>query len=115
MKTKMKDDPEDIPMAYLWYVVLAIMAIVATAVAVAFDCFKGPERFASLTIRFITGCVNMRHVTLDIYIFASGPRRISYPRIRIQSVHCIQNRVGTTSILTFAPSVSVLTFLRGSQ
>jgi hypothetical protein len=34
MKAKMKDDPEDIPMAYLWYVVLAILAIVATAVAV---------------------------------------------------------------------------------
>jgi len=29
MKVKMKDDLEDIPMAYLWYVVLAIMAIVA--------------------------------------------------------------------------------------
>jgi hypothetical protein len=28
MKTKMKDNLEDIPMAYLWYVVLAIMAIV---------------------------------------------------------------------------------------
>jgi hypothetical protein len=35
MKTKMKEDLEDIPMAYLWYVVLAIIAIVATAVAVA--------------------------------------------------------------------------------
>jgi hypothetical protein len=34
MKTKMKDGLEDIPMAYLWYVVLAIMAIVTTAVAV---------------------------------------------------------------------------------
>jgi hypothetical protein len=34
MKTKMKD-LEDIPMAYLWYVVLAIIAIVAAAVAVA--------------------------------------------------------------------------------
>jgi hypothetical protein len=34
MKTKMKDDPEDIPVAYVWYVVLAILAIVATAVAV---------------------------------------------------------------------------------
>jgi hypothetical protein len=31
MKTNMKDDLEDIPMAYLWYVVLAIMAIVAAA------------------------------------------------------------------------------------
>ena len=35
MKTKMKDDLEDIPMAYLWYVILAIIAIVAAAVAVA--------------------------------------------------------------------------------
>jgi hypothetical protein len=35
MKTKMKDDLEDIPMAYLWNVVLAITAIVAAAVAVA--------------------------------------------------------------------------------
>ena len=34
MKTKMKDDLEDIPMSYLWYVVLAIMAMVAAAVAV---------------------------------------------------------------------------------
>jgi hypothetical protein len=39
MKTKMKDDLEDIPMAYLWYVVLAIMAIVATAVAVVIRLF----------------------------------------------------------------------------
>ncbi|WP_281176131.1 hypothetical protein [Edaphobacter aggregans] len=34
MKTKMKDDLEDIPMAYLWCVVLAIIAIVAVAVVV---------------------------------------------------------------------------------
>jgi hypothetical protein len=39
MKAKMKDDLEDIPMAYLWYVVLAIMAIVATAVAVVIRLF----------------------------------------------------------------------------
>jgi hypothetical protein len=39
MKTNMKDDLEDIPMAYLWYVVLAIMAIVATAVTVAIRLF----------------------------------------------------------------------------
>jgi hypothetical protein len=39
MKTKMKDDLEDIPMAYLWYVVLAIMAIVATAVVVVIRLF----------------------------------------------------------------------------
>ena len=39
MKTKMKDDLEDIPMADLWYVVLAIIAIVAAAVAVAIRLF----------------------------------------------------------------------------
>jgi hypothetical protein len=39
MKTKMKDDLEDIPMAYLWYVVLTIIAIVATAVAVVIRLF----------------------------------------------------------------------------
>jgi hypothetical protein len=39
MKTKMKDDLEDIPIAYLWYVVLAIMAIVATAAAVVIRLF----------------------------------------------------------------------------
>jgi hypothetical protein len=39
MKTKKKDDPEDLPMAYLWYVVLAIMAIVAAAVAAVIRLF----------------------------------------------------------------------------
>jgi hypothetical protein len=39
MKTKMKDDLENIPMAYLWYVVLAIMAIVAAAVTVVIRLF----------------------------------------------------------------------------
>jgi hypothetical protein len=39
MKTKMKDDLEDIPMAYLWYVVLAITAIVGVVVAVAIRLF----------------------------------------------------------------------------
>jgi hypothetical protein len=39
MKTKMKDDLEDIPIAYLWYVVLAIMTIVAAAVAVVIRLF----------------------------------------------------------------------------
>jgi hypothetical protein len=39
MKTKMKDDLEDIPMAYLSYVVLAVTAIVAAAVAVAIRLF----------------------------------------------------------------------------
>ena len=39
MKTKMKDDLEDIPMAYLWYVVLAIMAIMVTAVSVVIRLF----------------------------------------------------------------------------
>jgi hypothetical protein len=39
MKTKMKDDLEDIPVAYLWYVVIAIIALVATAVAVVMRLF----------------------------------------------------------------------------
>ena len=39
MKTKMKDDVEDIPMAYLWYVVLAIIAIVVIGVAVVIRLF----------------------------------------------------------------------------
>jgi hypothetical protein len=39
MKTKMKDDLEDIPVAYLWYVVLAILAMVLTAVAVVIRLF----------------------------------------------------------------------------
>ena len=39
MKTKRKDDLEDIPMAYLWYVVLAIMAIMVTAVIVVIRLF----------------------------------------------------------------------------
>jgi hypothetical protein len=39
MKTKIKDDLEDIPMAYLWHVVLAITAIVAAAMAVAVRLF----------------------------------------------------------------------------
>ncbi len=39
MKIKMKDDLEDIPMAYLWYVVLAIIARVAAAVALAIRLF----------------------------------------------------------------------------
>jgi hypothetical protein len=39
MKTKMKDDPDDIPMAYLWYVVLAIIAMIAAAVAVVIRLF----------------------------------------------------------------------------
>jgi hypothetical protein len=39
MKTKMKDDLEDIPMAYLWYVVLAIIAIVAATVGVVIGLF----------------------------------------------------------------------------
>ena len=40
MKTKMKDDLEDIPMAYLWYVVLAIMAIVGAAVVLIIRLFS---------------------------------------------------------------------------
>jgi hypothetical protein len=39
MKTNRKDDLEDLPMAYLWYVVLAIMAIAATAVVLVIRLF----------------------------------------------------------------------------
>jgi hypothetical protein len=39
MKTKTKDDLEDIPMAYLWYVVLVIMALAVTAVVVVIRLF----------------------------------------------------------------------------
>jgi len=39
MKTKMKNDLEDIPMAYLCYVALAITAIVAETVAVVIRLF----------------------------------------------------------------------------
>ena len=39
MKTKTKDDLEDIPMAYLWYVVLVIMALAVTAVVVVIRVF----------------------------------------------------------------------------
>ena len=39
MKDDLESDLEDIPMAYLWYVVLAIMAIVATAVVVVIRLF----------------------------------------------------------------------------
>ena len=39
MKTKMKVDLEDIPMAYLRHVVLTIMAIVAAAVGVVIRLF----------------------------------------------------------------------------
>ena len=39
MKTKVKEDLEDIPMAYLWYVVLAIMAIVTAAVGMVIRLF----------------------------------------------------------------------------
>ena len=39
MKTKTKNDLEDIPMAYLWYVVLGIIAIVAIAVAMVIRLF----------------------------------------------------------------------------
>ena len=56
MKTKMKDDLEDIPMAYLWYVVVAILAIVAAAVAVVIRLFSRPLRFVDLTFRSSTDC-----------------------------------------------------------
>jgi len=39
MKPKMKDDLEDIPMAYLWYVVLAIMVIAVAAVVLVMRLF----------------------------------------------------------------------------
>jgi hypothetical protein len=39
MKTDKKGDLEDIPMAYLWYVVLAIMAIAVTAVVLVVRLF----------------------------------------------------------------------------
>ena len=68
----MKGDLEDIPMAYLWYVVLAIMAIAVTAMVLSFDCFGSlkvygsngsyPAKFAS-----IAAC-NSR------YILASEPQ-----------------------------------------
>jgi hypothetical protein len=35
----MKDDLEDIPIAYLWYVVLAIIAIAAAAVTTVIRLF----------------------------------------------------------------------------
>ena len=39
MKAKMKDDPEGIPMAYMWYVVLAIIAIAVAAVVLVIRLF----------------------------------------------------------------------------
>ena len=39
MKDKMKEDVEDIPMAYLWYVVLAIMAIAVAGVVLIIRLF----------------------------------------------------------------------------
>ena len=39
LKTKRKDDLEDIPVAYLWYVALAIVAFVGAAAAVAIRLF----------------------------------------------------------------------------
>jgi hypothetical protein len=39
MKAKINDDLEDIPMAYLWYVVLAIMVITATAAVLIIRLF----------------------------------------------------------------------------
>jgi hypothetical protein len=39
MECKVKDDLEDIPVAYLWYTVLVIIAIVATSVAVVIRLF----------------------------------------------------------------------------
>jgi len=39
MKTKTEEDLEDIPPAYLWYVVLAIAAIAATAAILVIRLF----------------------------------------------------------------------------
>jgi len=39
MKAKINDDLEEIPMAYLWYVVLAIMAMAIAAVVMIIRLF----------------------------------------------------------------------------
>jgi hypothetical protein len=39
MKVEVKDDLEDIPMAYLWYVLLAIVAMAAVAVVLIIRLF----------------------------------------------------------------------------
>lgn len=39
MKAEVKDDLEDIPMAYLWYVLLAIVAMAAVAVVLIIRLF----------------------------------------------------------------------------
>ena len=39
MKAEAKDDLEDIPMAYLWYVLLAIVAMAAVAVILIIRLF----------------------------------------------------------------------------
>ena len=39
MKAKVTDDIEDIPMAYLWYVVFTIMAMAVAAVLVVIQLF----------------------------------------------------------------------------
>lgn len=41
MKAKVKDDLEDIPMAYLWYVVFTIIAMAAVAAALVVGLFSG--------------------------------------------------------------------------
>lgn len=41
MKAKVKDDLEDIPMAYLWYVVFTIIAIAAVAAVLVVGLFSG--------------------------------------------------------------------------
>ena len=40
MKAKVEDDLDDIPMAYLWYVVSVIMAIAVAAVALTIQLFE---------------------------------------------------------------------------
>jgi hypothetical protein len=39
MKAQMKEDLDDIPMAYLWYVVLAILAIAIAALVLVIRLF----------------------------------------------------------------------------
>src|SRR5260370_40797257 len=89
MKTKMKDDPEDIPMAYLWYVVLAILADCGHCGCCGHSILLESLKVCDLTIRSITDCVDMGHVTLDV-IFPSGPRSISYPRMKLQRDHVVR-------------------------
>ena len=88
MKTKMKDDPEDIPWHTYGMSFSQSWRLWPLRLLWSFDCFRG-LKVCDLTIRSITDCVDLGHVTLDV-IFASVPRSISYPRIRMQSVHVVR-------------------------